>query len=202
VLLFSICVHEALHAYAADRCGDSTARFMGRITLNPLPHIDPIGTVLFPLMAIFWGMQSGGGSFLIGWAKPVPVNPHNFRNVKRDDIIVSLAGVGGNFGIAVAAALIIRVLGTVRVPVPEPILFMLGGLMTINVVLGVFNLIPIPPLDGSHVLEHFLPLDAAIRYRQIAPYSFVILIGLLWTGVLGWLLLIPMRIILVLAGVV
>jgi len=196
VLLFSICVHEALHAYAADRCGDQTARFLGRITLNPLPHIDPLGTVIFPLAALVLGTP-----VLIGWAKPVPVNPRNFRNFRRDDIIVSLAGVGGNFSLAIGAALIFRLMALFHISrIPQPFPFILEALMVINVVLGVFNLIPLPPLDGSHVLLHFLPFEAATRYRQLARYSFFILILLLFTGVLWRLLAIPMSLIYALAG--
>jgi Zn-dependent protease len=196
VLVFSISVHETLHAYAADRCGDPTARFLGRITLNPLAHIDPIGTVLLPLVAML------SGALLIGWAKPVPVNPRNFRNYRRDDIIVSLAGVAGNFSLAIIAALLIRVI--MLLPVSEvvvPVLFILVMLMWINVVLGVLNLIPLPPLDGSHVLLHFLPLDLATRYRRIAPFSIFILLALLWTGIFDWLFEIPLTLIFALAGV-
>jgi len=195
VLVFSICVHETLHAYAADRCGDPTARFLGRITLNPLPHIDPIGTVLLPLAAMVFGAP-----ILIGWAKPVPVNPRNFRNYRRDDIIVSLSGIAGNFSLAIAAALLFRVVALLPLSGVIPVLLILRWLMRINVVLGVFNLIPLPPLDGSHVLLHFLPLDLAARYRRIAPFSFLILLILLGTGILWALLEIPMAIIDALAG--
>jgi len=201
VLLFSICVHETLHAYAADKCGDQTARFLGRITLNPLAHIDPIGTVLFPLMAMVWGGVFGGRAFIIGWAKPVPVNPRNFRNFKRDDIIVSLAGVAGNFSLAIIAALLFRLIsGLAAAGTAVPVLFILAALMQVNVLLGVFNLIPLPPLDGSHVLLHFLSFEAAQRYRQLSRYSFLILIILLWTGVLRYLFILPMEAIQALAG--
>jgi Zn-dependent protease len=142
------------------------------------------------------------GALLIGWAKPVPVNPRNFRNYRRDDIIVSLAGVAGNFSLAIIAALLIRVI--MLLPVSEvvvPVLFILVMLMWINVVLGVLNLIPLPPLDGSHVLLHFLPLDLATRYRRIAPFSIFILLALLWTGIFDWLFEIPLTLIFALAGV-
>jgi Zn-dependent protease len=201
VLLFSICVHETLHAYAADKCGDQTARFLGRITLNPLAHIDPIGTVLFPLMAMLWGGFFGGRAFIIGWAKPVPVNPRNFRNFKRDDIIVSLAGVAGNFSLAIVAALLFRLMKLLPpTDTAVPVLFILVALMRVNVLLGVFNLIPLPPLDGSHVLLHFLSFEAATRYRQLSRYSFLLLILLLWTGILRYLFILPMAAIQALAG--
>ena len=111
VLLFALTIHECAHALAAERCGDSTARFLGRISLNPLAHIDPIGTVLIPLIMMFTGIR-----FLIGWAKPVMVNPRNFRNYRRDDIIVSLAGIGANITMAVLVALVLRVMSTAGYP--------------------------------------------------------------------------------------
>lgn len=196
VLLFSCCVHEFAHAWTANACGDDTARLSGRMTLNPAAHIDPVGTVIFPLLAIATGVH-----FLFGWAKPVPVNPARFQNYRRDDIIVSLAGIGSNLLLALIAATTLRsiyVFGAFELA--GPIVFILHRLMLINVVLAVFNLIPIPPLDGSHVLYHFLPIQAAWQLKKLEQYGFIILILFLFTGIFESILIVPLQIFMRIAG--
>jgi Zn-dependent protease len=195
VLLFALTIHECAHAVAAERCGDSTARFLGRISLNPLAHIDPIGTVLLPLIMMFSGVQ-----FLIGWAKPVMVNPRNFRNYRRDDIIVSLAGIGANISMAVFVALVLRVMGTVGYEPTGALGQLIVWMMLINMALAVFNLIPLPPLDGSHVLQHFLPAHLLEGYRRLGRFSFIILIVFINTRLFGLLFIIPLKILFTIAG--
>jgi Zn-dependent protease len=203
VLLFSIVVHEFAHAYAAYRAGDTTAASQGRLTLNPLAHIDPIGTVLIPLFQ-FFGPQ---GLPLIGWAKPVPVNPLRFRSSEWD-IFVSLAGPGSNFVLAAIAAVVLKVvvmLGAAFTPAMQPVFVVLMFFVAINVSLGVFNLIPIPPLDGSRVLYRILasarsPL--ADMYASLEQYGYFILILILvtpasrlFTGIVQFCLHLIMRFI-------
>jgi|ERR1700756_409531 Zn-dependent protease len=167
VFLFAISVHESAHAWMANRRGDPTARMLGRISLNPIKHIDPVGTVLLPAIALFTHLP------ILGWAKPTPVDPRNFRNPVLDDILTSVVGPISNFVVATAATMILAVIMLVapggRMIVQGvmsglilsnsalvPFSLLLYELLVINVVLAVFNLIPVPPLDGSHVLRHFL----------------------------------------------
>lgn len=181
VLIFSVVVHEVAHAWQARREGDRTAEELGRITLNPLPHLDPIGSVLVPLVLHF-----SGSSFLFGWAKPVPVNPANYRSYVWGDVRVSLAGIVSNLALAalamVASVVLLRMeaeLGTLG-GVTEALSSMaLYGVM-INLVLATFNLIPIPPLDGSHVLYHALPRRLAVPYRRAGRYGLLVLMGLMF----------------------
>ncbi len=186
VLLFALSIHEAAHGWVAHKLGDPTAYHMGRITLNPIAHIDPIGTILFPLMLIVMRAP-----FLFGYAKPVPVNPLNLRNPKRDNILISAAGPLSNLAVAVIAFIGIIALKfldpnlfTSRERISYLILLILYNFIILNVILATFNLIPVPPLDGSGVLMGFLSDEAAQKYDQIRPYGMIIIIVLWMTGVL------------------
>lgn len=184
VFFLAIAFHESCHAWMADRLGDPTARNLGRVTLNPLPHLDPMGTILMPLFMILTG-----GGFLIGWAKPVPVNPYNLRYPKRDYMLVSLAGPAANVVAAVVFAILFHLVVFISAGLPqalrEPlILFLIIG-VRFNLLLAFFNLIPIPPLDGAGILQGLLPDRYEIMFQQIRPYGFFILIFLFMTGALG-----------------
>ena len=192
VLLFSVIAHEYAHGYAALKQGDTTAYMLGRLTWNPIKHIDPFMTVLLPLL-LWYG---SGGRMLLGGAKPVPVNPRNYRNFKRGDIIVSLAGVFTNLLVAIACVLLVPVFGVVAhiIPSLERSCAILQTMMTIGVYLNMmliaFNLIPIPPLDGSHVIKYLLPPSWSFKYMQLSRFGIVVLILLLYMapGVLNmWL---------------
>mgnify|MGYP001566748232 CR=1 FL=1 len=181
VLLFSLTVHEMAHAFTADRLGDPTARLLGRISLNPLVHADPIGTVLFPLLSLVTNAP------LIGWAKPVPVDIRQLRHHRRDFMLVAAAGPASNLLIAVVASILLAVmpispqtLGETNVSVP--IAAILSQLMRLNVLLAVFNMLPIPPLDGGNVLSGLLPRPMARQFNLIRPYGFLLLYALLLTG--------------------
>ena len=189
--LFAISVHESAHAWMANRCGDPTARMLGRITLNPIKHIDPVGTILLPLISVISHFP------MLGWAKPTPVDPHNFKNPVLDDILTSVVGPISNFIVAAAATLVLLLFkltpagndvingligaggGGHADSVMVPLCDLLYALLEINVVLAVFNLIPVPPLDGSHVLRHFLP-DSVLRVYDIV--GMVALLALVYFG--------------------
>jgi Zn-dependent protease len=198
VLLFAITVHEAAHGWAAAQFGDFTAKSMGRITLNPVAHIDPIGTVLLPLILVIAGAPP------FGWAKPVPVNPFNLKNPRRDNLWISAAGPGSNLTVAALALLGIMFL---KILSPGAALFLRnyllgrGGLapgfhpleglalilfygVLVNTYLAVFNLIPVPPLDGSGVLMGFLSQEAAQAYDRVRPYGFIIVMVMIYLGLL------------------
>lgn len=182
-LLIAVTFHEVAHGWVADRLGDPTARYAGRLTLNPIKHLDLIGTLVF----VFTRM--------IGWAKPVPVNPYNLRNPRQDMMLVSIAGPGANFAIAVISAFLYNILIGIRVS-PEgfwgailiPLALMLRYCVVLNIGLGVFNLIPVPPLDGSKILMGILPYKHALAFSRIEPYGFIILLGLIFFGITGYII--------------
>ncbi len=207
VFLFAISVHEAAHAWMASRLGDPTARMLGRVTLNPIKHIDPVGTILLPIIAMVSHFP------VIGWAKPTPVDPRNFKHYVRDDILTTVAGPISNFLTAGVAVVLLVILGrssqlahllvmalasgasmgdiAAAVPLDSgaivPIILLLHATIVINVLLGVFNLIPIPPLDGSHVIRHFLSQGALRIYDNVGMWGLMLL--LFFGGrILGFLL--------------
>ncbi|MBI3698343.1 MAG: site-2 protease family protein [Acidobacteria bacterium] len=198
--LFTISVHESAHALVADRCGDPTARLAGRISLNPLRHMELFGTVILPLMTAI------SGSVLFGWAKPTPVDVGKLRRPRRDDILVSAAGPASNLVTALAAVMVLlmirlsssegarvveRLASTgsagVEGSVLNPVAWLLHRLLVVSLVLGIFNLFPVPPLDGSHIVHQLLPLQARAWYRSTSRYGFLILLLALWyTPVSRW----------------
>lgn len=194
VLLFSLTVHEMAHAFSADRLGDSTARLLGRISLNPIVHADPIGTVLFPLLSLVTGAP------LIGWAKPVPVDVRQLRHHRRDYMLVAAAGPASNLVLALIASILLmllpispQTLGEANVSVP--VAAILSQLMRLNVLLAVFNMLPIPPLDGGNVLSGLLPLSLARPFNLLRPYGFLLLYVLLFTGGFNAIVVPPYRFI-------
>jgi Zn-dependent protease len=186
-MIFAITVHEAAHGYAARFFGDMTAYRAGRITLNPLKHIDPVGTILLPAITLFLSIQ-GGMPFLFGWAKPVPVDFSRLRNPKHDMLWVAAAGPLSNFVMAFLWAFIIKFSSFVPSLYVEPMKLMGEIGIGINVVLMVLNLLPLPPLDGGRIAVSLLPNQLAYKYAQIERYGFIILLLLLATGVLSLLM--------------
>jgi len=174
VLLFSVIVHEVAHGYVALLNGDPTARMLGRITLNPLPHIDPMGTILLPLLLYL------SGAPVVGMAKPVPVNPLNFRNYRWGEFAVSAAGPLSNLALAMVFSALLRL----GVDNPGFVTLAILG-VRINIILALFNLIPIPPLDGSHILALLLPQELARLYSHLQPLGFILILILFYTGILG-----------------
>jgi Zn-dependent protease len=198
VLVFSLSLHEAAHAWMASRLGDPTARMLGRVTLNPVRHIDLVGTIIVPLFMLF---VPGYGGFLFGWAKPTPVTPRNFKNMTRDDILTTLAGPVSNIVAAFAATIGLLVLSKANAQGANIVHQLAGGLgidpgvlssgsvllpvalllyigVSLNIVLFVFNLIPLPPLDGSHVIRHMLPYKALRIYDSLGLVSLLLFIFL------------------------
>ncbi len=184
-VIFAITVHEAAHGYVASHFGDQTARMAGRLTLNPIKHIDPIGTVVLPLILL------AVGSIIFGWAKPVPVEWRNLRKPKQDMAWVALAGPGANLAMMLFWAGVGKLAVSfqhVFKGYTEPMLYMAVAGIGINIVLMVLNMLPLPPLDGSRVVSSFLPPRQEEQYNRLEPYGLIILIILVVTGILGWFL--------------
>ncbi|HZD47298.1 MAG TPA: site-2 protease family protein [Silvibacterium sp.] len=195
ILVFALSLHESAHAWMASRLGDQTARMLGRVTLNPVKHIDPIGTLLIPLVMLFLPMYGG---FLIGWAKPTPVNTRNFKRITRDDILTTLAGPVSNLAAALACTIALVVLihatptGALAVrelaggaidptlmtasPVIFPMALIFYLAILLNLVLAVFNLLPLPPLDGSHIFRHMLPYNALRVYDSLGMIGLILIL--------------------------
>ncbi len=173
ILLFSVIVHEVMHGLVALKFGDRTAEAAGRLTLNPIPHIDPIGTILLPGLLLLTGSP-----IFFAWAKPVPVNPLNFTNLRTGELMVSAAGILANFSLALICAVLYHVLSIASTP--QLVLELLRFGVLINLVLGFFNLFPIPPLDGSKILMSQLPYNLARQYSRLEPYGIIILMALLF----------------------
>ena len=174
-LLFALTFHELAHGYVAYRLGDPTARNAGRLTMNPLKHLDPLGVLAFIIMKI-------------GWAKPVPVDPRYFKNPQKDMLMVALAGPASNVILAIASAILARALVALNLLpmfILQPVIGMLVASVWINIMLAVFNCLPIPPLDGSKVLMGLLPYEAARSYAKLEPFGFLLLLALFYTGIIS-----------------
>ncbi len=183
MLLFAVIIHEVAHGYVAWRFGDPTARIAGRVTLNPIPHIDLVGTIILPALLLF-----SGTSVIFGWAKPVPINPLNFRNIRAGEMAVSAAGPLSNLGLALLFALLLQAganLGAGNLGLMK--LAYYG--VSINIFLALFNLLPIPPLDGSHLLATVLPPQLARIYEQLEPFGFILILVLFYTGLMSLILM-------------
>jgi Zn-dependent protease len=191
VLLLAISAHEAAHAWMSYKFGDDTARLLGRITLNPVAHTDPVGTLLIPILNFVFSAIAGVRSPLIGWGKPTPVNPLRWRNKDLANVMVSLAGILANLLIAIISFAIFKTLlmtgwlGLIAESFQEPVALFLDRLLMMNVSLAVFNLLPFPPLDGSKVLATFLPASMQPLIEVLENYGYIILILLMYIGVFG-----------------
>ncbi|MEO8649079.1 MAG: site-2 protease family protein [Acidobacteriota bacterium] len=195
VLLLAISAHEAAHAWMSHKYGDDTAYMLGRVTLNPIKHTDPIGTLLIPILGFLFGALGGAYASipLMGWGIPTPVNPRKWSNYKQANVMVSIAGIGANLILAISSFLILKILletgvinqGNVESSLLQPVLILFQYLILMNVSLAVFNLLPFPPLDGSKVLSTFLPNSFQPIFAVLEQYGFLILLLLIYWGLIG-----------------
>jgi len=201
ILIFSVIVHEVMHGYVALMFGDHTAERAGRLTLNPIPHIDPVGTILLPgAILVLSYLFPGSGGFLIGWAKPVPINPLNFSDIRKGEIYVSLAGIFSNFVLALAFAVLYHISEALMPNALALQVFEFG--VQINLVLAVFNLLPVPPLDGSKVLIALLPFEAARTFERISfQYGFFLILLLMYLNIISGILGIVIPPLMMLLGI-
>jgi Zn-dependent protease len=189
-VIFAITVHEVAHGWVAKKYGDNTAYAQGRLTLNPIQHIDPIGTIVLPIVCLLLG------GIIFGWAKPIPVNGRYFKNPRKDMAMVALAGPVSNLLMALIWALIARAGIMVDVEsVTKPLAYMGMAGISINLVLAVLNMIPLPPLDGSRIITAMLSNNMAYKYNQLEPYGFYILLALMYLGILGIVMALPMALL-------
>ncbi len=198
VLLMAVSIHEAGHAWMSWKFGDDTAFMLGRVTLNPVAHTDPIGTLLIPILGFTFGAIGNAlaGIPLIGWGKPTPVNPRNWTNYKLANVMVSIAGIGANLILATIGFVIYKTLletgtihaGNVSSGIVQPLTIFLNYLIMLNVSLAVFNLLPFPPLDGSKVLSTFLPDSFQPIFEMLEQFGFMILLLLVYMGVIGFII--------------
>ncbi len=193
-ILIAITFHEVAHGFVANRLGDPTAKMMGRLTLNPVPHIDVVGTVVMPLMLLFFT----SGQFVFGYAKPVPINPMNFRNPRKDMAISAAAGPVTNILLAIASMVMLKFFflpashflpESISSSVMTPLIMIFQASVMVNIVLACFNMIPVPPLDGGRVLTGLLPYKQAVSFSRIEPFGFIIVIILIVTGVASYFVL-------------
>ncbi len=200
-ILFAIVLHEVAHGYVAYRLGDPTAKILGRLSLNPIPHIDLVGTILMPLLLFVFTK----GQFVIGYAKPVPINPSNFRNPKRDMAIAAVFGPLTNLMLAIISFLILKhalypiseaLTSDLATNILKPILLMFAASVQINVILATFNMLPIPPLDGGRVLMGLLPYRQSLLLSKIEPYGFLIVILLVAFGISSYIIVPVVRLLL------
>lgn len=201
VLLLAISAHEAAHAWMSYKFGDDTARLLGRITLNPVAHTDPIGTLLIPIVGFVLGAMGGGALPLIGWGKPTPVNPLRWRRKDLANVMVSIAGILANLLIAIIGLVLLKIVlrtsvgNSIPESLQEPVSLFLLRLLMMNVSLAVFNLLPFPPLDGSKVLGTILPASAQPILELLDRYGYLLLILLMYTGFFGLILGPVMRLV-------
>jgi len=196
ILIFSIIIHECAHGIAAERYGDSTARDMGRITLNPIPHLDPVGSLLLPGIMILMSLIGHSSPIIFGWAKPVPINPYNLNDPQKNMMWIGIAGPAANLALALILSLICRI---ITIPLSLAAIVLFYG-VTINLILAFFNLIPVPPLDGSRILTGLLSEEYAYKLSRLEPFGFIIILILIMSGLLNFVFAGAMKLGILLTG--